>query len=122
MEKIFVFFVALKHRKSKQQRIEIKGSQTLGDFDSIIRYAFGYDTFDHLSEFFKGKIWGQEGYGEIYPDGEGSGSDVSISQLRLSEGDKLEYVYDFGDDIQHIITLEKITYSTKGIKYPRILR
>ncbi len=122
MEKIFVFIVALKRRKSKHKSIEIERDQTLGDFDSIIRHAFGYDTFDHLSEFYKGKILGSEGYGEIYPDGSGSGSDLRISQMRLSTGEKLEYVYDFGDDIQHVITLEKIIDPTEGIKYPRILR
>ena len=46
MEKVYVFKVALKYTKGLWRRIEIKGSQTLGNFDSIIRIAFNYDTKD----------------------------------------------------------------------------
>lgn len=53
MEKAYVFKVALMYRKGLWRRIEIKGGQTLGDFDHIIRDAFNNDTFDHLSEFFR---------------------------------------------------------------------
>jgi len=107
MEKVYVFKVALKYRKGLWRRIEIKGDQTLADFDHIIRIAFDHDTWDHLSEFFMGE-WSRGGFGEIDPDGGGSGAEMRIEQLGLSEGDKLGYVYDFGDEIQHIITLEKI--------------
>jgi hypothetical protein len=36
------------------------------------------------------------GFGEIEPHGGGSGAEVRIADLGLSEWDKLEYVYDFG--------------------------
>jgi len=75
---------------------------------------------DHLSEFFIGR-WPSEGFGEIRPDGGGSGADERIEQLGLSEGDKLGYVYDFGDEIHHVITLEKIAELKKRTKYPRIV-
>ena len=35
MEKVYVFKVALKYRKELWRRIEIKGNQTLVDFDPI---------------------------------------------------------------------------------------
>ena len=121
MEKVYVFKAALKHRKGLWRRIEIKGSQTLGDFDDIMREAFDHDTFDHLSEFFSGKAWRSEGFGEIYPDGGGSGARKKIHQRGLSEGDTIEYIYDFGDNIQHVIKLEKIVEPEKGVEYPRII-
>ena len=107
MGKAYVFKVALKYRKGLWRRIEIKGDQTLGDFDHIIRDAFNHDSYDHLSEFFRGQ-WPQRGLGEIYPVGGGSSAKKQIDQLSLSEGDKLGYIYDFGDEIQHMVTLEKI--------------
>jgi len=107
-EKVYVFKAALKQRKRRLFHIEIMGNQTLGDFDYIMHEAFNHDTWDHLSDFFPGRAWKSKGYGEIDPDDRGSGSKKLISQLALSEGDKLEYVYDFGEDIQHVITLEKI--------------
>jgi len=107
MEKVYIFKVALKSRKRLWRRIEVKGNQTLADLDHKIRIAFNHDRWDHLSEFFIGK-WSRGGFGEIYPDGNGSGAQIRIEQLGLSEGDKLGYVYDFGDEIHHILTLEKI--------------
>jgi hypothetical protein len=73
-----------------------------------------------LSEFFLGR-WPSGGFGEIRPDGGGSGANKRIEQLGLSEGDKLGYVYDFGDEIHHVITLEKIAELKKGTSYPRIV-
>lgn len=68
MEKVYVFKVALKHRRGLWRRIEIKGNQRLADLDWLIRDAFNHDTFDHLSEFFKER-WPRGGFGEIDPDG-----------------------------------------------------
>jgi hypothetical protein len=120
-EKIFVFKVALKYRKGLWRRIEIRGDQTLGTFDRIIRRAFNHDLGDHLSEFYAGRVWESRGFGEINPGGGGSGAQKKIYQLHLSEGDTMEYVYDFGDDIQHIITLEKMVEPVNDITYPHIV-
>jgi hypothetical protein len=120
MEKAYVFKVALKYRKGLWRRIEIKGDQTLGDFDHIIRDAFNHDPYDHLSEFFRGE-WPQGGLGEIYPVGGGISAKKQLDQLSLSEGDKLGYVYDFGDEIQHMVTLEKIVEPEKETEYPRVI-
>jgi hypothetical protein len=38
-----------------------------------------------------------------------------INQLGLRIGNKMEYVYDFGDDLQHILTLEKIIESGEEV-------
>ena len=121
MEPVYRFRVALKYRRKLWRRIDVKGSQTLGDLDRIIREAFEHYLWDHLSEFFRGKVWQSEGFGEIYPGEAGSGTEKRIDSLGLSEGDKLEYVYDFGDDIQHIITLEKIMEVEETVKYPRVV-
>lgn len=117
--KVYVFNAALKHRKGIWRRIEIKDDQTLGDLDSIMRQTFNHDDY-HLSEFFSGKVWRSEGFGEIEPDGSGVGSKKKIDELELVEGSTIEYVCDFGDDVQHVIKLEKIVESVAGAKYPRI--
>ena len=119
-EQVYRFKVALKNRRRLWRRIEVKGGQTLGDLDHIIRLAFQHD-WDHLSEFFLGRAWRSEGLGEIYPDGGGGGAGRRVDSLRLTEGDTLEYVYDFGDDIQHIIVLEKVSGLEENAEYPRIV-
>ena len=121
MRRVFRFRVALKYRRKLWRRIDVKGSQTLGDLDRAIREAFKHYLCDHLSQFFRGKVWQSEGLGEIYPGGVGDGAEKRIDSLGLSERDKLEYVYDFGDDIQHIITLEKIMEGVETVKYPRVV-
>jgi hypothetical protein len=120
MGKVYVFKVQFKHRKSLWRRIEIIDSQTLGDFDRIIREGFSHSDYDHLSEFFTGQAWKSRGFGEIMPDGSGIGSKQKINQMGLTIGSKFEYVYDFGDDLQHVLTLEKIIESDEEVTYPRI--
>ncbi|MFQ5820063.1 MAG: hypothetical protein ACE5I5_08765 [Candidatus Heimdallarchaeota archaeon] len=121
MEKLYRFKVALKYRKGLWRVIEVKGSQTLADLDYAIREAFNHDTWDHLSEFFPGRAWRTRGFGPIQPDRGGSGAKKKINSLRLSDGARMEYVYDFGDDIQHVLTLEKITEPKEGVEYPQIV-
>jgi len=89
-EKVYVFKAAPKYRKRLWRRIEIKDHQTLGDFDHIMRETFHHDTWDHLSEFFSGRVWRSEGVGEIDPHGGGSGAKKHINPHRLSEDDKIE--------------------------------
>lgn len=120
MKKLYTFKVAFAFRRGYWRRLEIRGDQTLGDLDGAIREAFGHDTFDHLSEFFPRGTW-REGFGEIYPGGGGSGARVKIDELGLSEGGELRYIYDFGDEVRHILTLETIRGASDDVKYPRVV-
>ncbi|UUX93374.1 IS1096 element passenger TnpR family protein [Methanoplanus endosymbiosus] len=118
-KKVFVFKIAFKVRKSFWRRIEIRGDQTLGEFDRVIRTAFGLDM-DHLSQFYPGKIRDSCGYGYIEPGGYGEGADPEINELGLDTGDTIEYVYDFGANVQHTITLEEVKDAEEGKEYPEI--
>ena len=122
---IYRFKAALWHRKGLWRRIEIRGDQTLADFNSILVDAFEHD-WDHMAGFWKqvrrgsGKRYREIDLGNVDPFGEGSGADYRIAGLGLAPGDTLKYVYDFGDWIKHLITLEEITEPEEGAKYPRI--
>jgi hypothetical protein len=118
---VYRFKVALKHHKRLWRRIETKGSQKLGDLDKAIRGAFKHDEWDHLSAFFRGRAWRSEVLAEISPFERGGGARKRIDRLGLSEGDALEYVYDFGEDIQHVVTLEKVVELDEAAEYPRIV-
>lgn len=58
-----------------------------------------------------------------YQDGRGYGCQIS-SELRLCDacrvGDALSYTYDFGDNWQHLVTVEKAMAKPTGI-YPRVV-
>lgn len=119
---IYRFKVALKGRRGIWRRIEIRGDQTLADLDRIIRIAFNHDTWDHLGEFYSGKPWYRSGYGEINPNGGGEGAKIPIASLGLQEDDRIGYVYDFGSEIHHYVTLESMSESTDpAARYPLIV-
>ncbi len=119
---IFTFKVAFKGRRRVWRTIEIRGDQTLADLDRAIRIAFDHELLDHLSEFYAGKKWYRSGFGEINPEGKGSGAGILISSLGLPVGYSLGHVYDFGSEIHHIVTLMGISdkYDPEA-HYPRIV-
>ncbi|MBN1312398.1 MAG: hypothetical protein JXB30_13350 [Anaerolineae bacterium] len=126
LDKVFRFKASFKYRKSLWRRIELRGSDTLNDFDNMMRDAFDHD-WDHLSEFYykpkdrKGRNVGWEGYGYHGGFDEDRGTDdIQLAELDLEVGDQLRYVYDFGDNIQHIIELEEIIDAEPDADYPRI--
>lgn len=110
------------------RKIEIQGKQTLADLDEALRRSFNHDPYDHLGGFWKLIPRGGEKFrryrevslGEVYPLRQGGeAADTRIAGVRLNMGDKLKYVYDFGDWIEHILTLESIEEPQPGITYPR---
>jgi hypothetical protein len=121
---IYVFKASLPYKKNIWRRLELRGKDTLGDFDALMHTAFNHD-YDHLSEFRvkpkdRGKRARWEGFGPHIPF-EGSAADeIQITQLGLNMGDTLNYVYDFGDWIEHEIMLEEVKSAQPDIKYPRI--
>ena len=107
--------------------IEVQGKQTLADLDRALRSAFDHDTSDHLSGFWKlvqrggsqRKRYREVDVGTVNPIEGGEGADTPIAGLGLQAGDRLKYVYDFGDWVEHILTLKEIDNPEKGEKYPR---
>ncbi len=124
---IYRFKASLSQRSSLWRRIEIEGRQTLGEFDAVLRDAFEHDPFDHLSGFWKrvrrgkGARFRKVDLGSIEPFEGGDAADLCIAGLGLRPGDELEYVYDFGDWIEHRIRLEKIVEPQSEGEYPRIV-
>ena len=126
-QQVYRFKAALWHRPGLWRRVEIQGQQTLADLDAILRDAFDHDSFDHMGGFWKrvrrgrGKRFREVDVGDVNPLGEGSGAEVRIAGLGLVAGQELKYVYDFGDWIEHRITLEEIVEPEAKTEYPRVV-
>ena len=127
-QQIYRFKIALKYRKGLWRKIEIQGEQTMAEFNNIIMNAFNYD-WDHMGGFWKlvprragskRTRYREVDIGSVNPFGGGDGADIPIAGLELSVGDRLKYVYDFGDWIEHEITLEAIEKPQTDLEYPRI--
>ena len=122
---VYRFKAAFKHNPRIWRQVEILGEQTLADLNSILVDAFDHE-FDHLAGFWKlvPRLGAKTRYrevelGTVDPFGEGDGADVQIAAIGLKEGERLKYVFDFGDWIEHTLTLEAICPAEEGAKYPR---
>jgi hypothetical protein len=124
---VYRFTATLWHQPQLWRRLEIQGGQTLADFDAILREAFRHDTSDHLGGFWRlvrrgtAQRFREVELGDIDPFGSGSGADQHLAGLGLQPGDALKYVYDFGDWIEHRLTLEEVAAPGTGATYPRIV-
>jgi len=124
---VYRFKASLKHSPNIWREVEIQGKQTLVDLNNALVNAFNHD-WDHMGGFWKlvprkassGRVRYREvELGDVNPFEESDGAKVKIAGIGLSEGDKLKFVFDFGDWIEHTLTLESITSSQAGMEYPR---
>ncbi|NWJ95289.1 MAG: plasmid pRiA4b ORF-3 family protein [Chloroflexi bacterium] len=106
---LYRFQVKLDWLKTVWRRIEMRGDQTLHDLHKTIQDAFDWDD-DHLYAFFmSGKAWdSQTEYVSPYA-GEGrSASKIRLENLNLTPKKKFLYIFDFGDELRPLVTLEAI--------------
>ncbi|MDQ6849350.1 MAG: plasmid pRiA4b ORF-3 family protein [Actinomycetota bacterium] len=98
------------------RRVLVPGEIDLGELHDVIQTAFGW-TNSHLHQF---EI-GTARFGTPDPDwGMADMADESRAKLFrvASEGDRLRYSYDFGDNWVHHVTVEKVLDAEPGTRYP----
>ncbi len=89
------------------RRIEVASTSTLAQLHGILQAAMGW-TNSHLHEF----VAGGKRYGRPDPEDAGDAPiderKVRLEALLTRAGQKLAYVYDFGDGWEHTIEVESI--------------
>jgi hypothetical protein len=94
------------------RRLQLRSDLTLEQLHHIIQTSFGWQG-GHLHEFRVG-AWGGAVYGPAEDEDFGFGdppldeSTVAIGELLEAEKDTVTYTYDFGDNWQHAVTVEKV--------------
>jgi hypothetical protein len=115
---IYQLKIALKDIKPEiWRRVQIKDC-SLEKLHQIIQVCMGWDSY-HMWSF---KIVDEE-FGDD-PDGEMGMSSPRKAKLSaiVSQGvKKFRYVYDFGDNWEHEIKIEKVLETDPKVKYPRCL-
>lgn len=102
------------------RRVLVPAGFSFSKFHKVIQAAFGWENY-HLYQF-SPKGWGSEPVIGV-PDPSGfespfdkmkelNSAKTKLSDIFTKEKQKYTYVYDFGDDWLHEITLEKITDDT----------
>jgi hypothetical protein len=100
------------------RRVQVKDC-SLHKLHDIIQTCMGW-THSHLHSF---EIGGEQ-YGEPDPDGMMETEDerkVKLSQVVARGYAKLGYTYDFGDNWEHTIQVEKTLPAERGGRYPRCI-
>ena len=97
------------------RRLQVPRALTLAKLHRVLQSAFGW-TNTHLHEFSVGKV----AFGPPGADEEGGpraidDRRVKLSDLNLSSGRKLKYLYDFGDDWEVELTVVKLLPAIPGV-------
>lgn len=102
------------------RRIQIPAAATMADLHEVLQGALGW-TNSHLHEF-------QIDADRIgVPDPEWDDEDEVRDEATVLVGEaatpgaRLDYVYDFGDNWRHDLTVEHIEVALPGVRYPRCL-
>lgn len=97
------------------RRLEVPADVNLARLHELIQVAFDWHD-SHLHVF-------ETAYGSFgRPDaelGHRAASRVTLEQVAPAVGDKLRYTYDFGDNWEHDIVVEKVLDRDASVAYPR---
>jgi hypothetical protein len=135
-KQVYVFSAQLDGWRDVRRTIAARNDQTLVDLHGALQAAFEWDD-DHLFSFWLGgKFWARDGTQYTHPFALESdpfaGWDLPIAKpgrksaeqrldrLRLTKGQRIAYLFDFGDEWRVRLTLRQITADDGG-GYPRLL-
>jgi len=99
--------------------VEVQSNMSLAALHQIIQIAMGW-TQSHLWEFLiNDKSYSDPTFYDDYDENESlDGRKTALSQVLKDVGNKIDYVYDFGDYWLHEVVLERIDTPDPDGKYP----
>jgi Plasmid pRiA4b ORF-3-like protein len=124
---VFVFRAKLLGVKGVRRRIAVRGDQTLADLHVALQDSFAWAD-DHLYAFWlDGVHWSRGGVEFTDPhhareldDPQTRTARVRLGDLALEPGQKIAYVFDFGDEWRVELTVARVDADDGGV-YPRLL-
>lgn len=104
------------------RHIEVPLKIRLDRLHEVIQAAMGW-TDTHLYEFRVGDAgWGMPDPDGFY-DGPMDAKKMTLEKLLDQTATRtIQYVYDFGDDWDHSIRIERVNEAATGMTYPRLLK
>jgi hypothetical protein len=100
------------------RRVLVGEDSILHDLHRIIQSVMGW-TDTHLHEFDTGHaLYTGPCEGDEMPEACEDSRQVTLRALNLKKGQKIDYVYDFGDDWVHHVRVEDIRDAFQGESYP----
>lgn len=132
--KTYIFKTNLLHNPKIAREIETPENANLYKLAEAIVGAYNFD-FDHCFGFFS-KI-AEYGYSDsekkyelfadlenegIEPTGAGSVKKTKIKEVWEQKGDKMMFLFDYGDVWQFVVKLIDFSQKKPNIKYPHVLK
>ncbi len=122
-----VFHAKLENVPRVSAHVTVRADQELTALHDALVEAFGWFD-DHLYSFWlDGRFWGGHEYEYTRPEGVDElgdpvrTADVKISLLGLARGQRVAYVFDFGDEWRVRLTVKAIDPADGG-EYPRVIK
>ena len=131
---VYVLKADLVGFRGVNRTIAFRSDQTLVDVHQALQAAFEWDD-DHLYSFWlNGKFWSGTADEYTHPwhasepnplamftlDPDPQSADIRLDRLELVKGQRIAYVFDFGDEWRVRLTLRQIT-ADDGRPYPLLL-
>lgn len=117
-----------------RRTVALRSDQTLVDVHYALQGAFDWDD-DHLYSFWlNGTFWARDSseythpfhaaepslFGSFAVGPAAKSAAVRLDRLKLRRGQRIAYLFDFGDEWRVALVLREIT-SDDGLPYPRLL-
>ena len=130
----YVFKADLDGVPGVHRTMAVRSDQTLVALHYALQDASGWDDDHFYSFWLKGEYWGRDGSEYSHPIHTATESELSflrtgpapksadarLDRLKLSKGQRIAYVFDFGDEWRVRLTVRNITAADDGT-YPRLL-
>lgn len=104
------------------RRIQVPGNMTLEQLHSVIQICMGWNDF-HLHQFLIDRtcysLPNEDDLWQI--SGSKNEAKFTLQDLEKKIQSRFQYIYDFGDDWIHQITVEKILPAEEGKSYPMLI-
>jgi hypothetical protein len=131
---VYIFKAELMGFRGVRRTLAVRSGQTLVDLHHALQGAFEWDD-DHLYSFWlRGEFWGRDGSEYTHPFHAAQPSTLGpfaagpapksaktrLIRLRLRKGQRIAYLFDFGDEWRVRLMLREIETDDGG-HYPRIV-
>lgn len=131
---VYVFNAELVGFRGVRRTLAVRSGQTLVDLHHALQGAFDWDD-DHLYSFWlKGEFWSRDGSEYTHPlhvaqpsalgpfatGAAPRSAKTRLNRLRLRKGQRIAYLFDFGDEWRVRLVLREIEIDDGG-RYPRIV-
>ena len=116
--KIFELEIVLEEvQPSVRRRVQVPGEVSLAVLHEVVQSVMGWSN-SHLHEFdIAGRRFGIPD--PDWPDQDLTDEAKGTLFWLVKPGDRFGYLYDFGDNWAHRITVDKVATAEPGVRYPR---